>query len=397
MKAPLVKKEYVLPFILIASLFFLWGFARAILDVLNKHFQEALDLSKTESSLIQVMVYSAYFLMAIPAGLYITRHGYRRGVVFGLALFGIGALLFIPSEWIMSFPAFLFSLFVLGCGLVFLETAANPYAATLGDPSTAASRLNLAQSLNGLGCVLAPIIGAAFLFSDSGDGSVAIPYGVMGVVVLCVAIMFTRVNLPEITQDDTSATVNESAGISALWRKKRFVLGITALFFYEIAEISINSFFINYTTDDGWLSPMEAAKILSFCGLGLFLIGRVIGSLVMSRVRAELVLTVCAVFTVLGAAFVALDLGFISKGALFCCYAFESIMFPTIFALSLRGLGSYTKRASSFMMMTPIGGAVGTFMMGLMADLTSMSTAFIVPCVGYSVVLIYALYVLREK
>ena len=155
----LVKKEYLLPFVLVTSLFFMWGFARAILDVLNKHFQEAMSISLAHSALIQVVFYLGYFIMAIPAGLFIARNGYRKGVVFGLLLFGIGSLMFIPGEYYMSFNFFLSSLFVIACGLVFLEIAANPYMTELGDSATAASRLNLAQSFNGLGCACAPLLG----------------------------------------------------------------------------------------------------------------------------------------------------------------------------------------------------------------------------------------------
>ncbi|MDE5846723.1 MAG: MFS transporter, partial [Muribaculaceae bacterium] len=184
----LVSKKYLVPFVLITSLFFMWGFARAILDVLNKHFQEMLHISIGQSALIQATTYLGYFLMALPAGILITRVGYRKGVVTGLLLFALGALLFIPGEWMMSFGMFLFALFIIGCGLVILETAANPYATELGEKETAASRLNLAQSFNGLGCILAPVIVGGFLFSDPGS-SVSVPYGIMGVAVLIAALI----------------------------------------------------------------------------------------------------------------------------------------------------------------------------------------------------------------
>ncbi len=222
----LVSKKYLLPFILITSLFFMWGFARAILDVLNKHFQESLHISITQSTLIQATTYLGYFLMALPAGMVITRWGYRRGVVLGLILFGAGALLFIPGEQLMSFPLFLGALFVIGCGLVVLETAANPYAAELGDRATSASRLNLAQSFNGAGCILAPVIVGSFLFSTEG-ASVAVPYTIMGICVLLVALLFTRVKLPEISSDDdkeSNPTASISSTIASLWRRRSFRL-----------------------------------------------------------------------------------------------------------------------------------------------------------------------------
>jgi len=396
-KPSLIGRNYLLPFILITSLFFMWGFARAILDVLNKHFQESLDISIVHSTMIQATTYVAYALMALPAGIFITRYGYRRGVVLGLLLFGLGALAFIPGDMLGSLGVFLTALFIIGCGLAVLETAANPYAAELGSPQTAASRLNLAQSFNGLGCILGPVLVGGFLFSGEGEGSVALPYSIMGVVV-AVALMFTRVKLPEIKSEESEG---ENSGVASsirqLWRSRRFKTGLFALFCYEIAEISINSLFINYVTDDGWMDKMTATWVLSFGALGLFMIARVVGSSVMKYVRAEKVLTVCAVMTVLGAGLVALNIGVISKIGLFACYAFEAIMFPTIFAITIRGNGASTKIASSFLMMTPLGGAVGTSLMGWIAGLTSMSTAFVVPAVAYAAVLVYAYMALNKK
>ena len=393
----LVKKEYVLPFILVTSLFFMWGFARAILDVLNKHFQEAMGISLAHSAMIQVMFYLGYFIMAIPAGLFIARNGYRKGVVFGLLLFGIGSLLFIPGEYYMSFNFFLFSLFVIACGLVFLETAANPYMTELGDRATAASRLNLAQSFNGLGCACAPLLVGMMLFSEGQEANLSFPYMIMGIVVLVVALIFSRVNLPEIVHAEDATQAETSENKKGVWSNKLFVFGISALFCYEIAEISINSFFINYVVDDGWMNALDAAKLLSIAGLGLFMFGRFAGSWIMRYVRAEKYLLICAIGTVVSTALVVMNLGVVSFVSLILIYLFEAIMFPTIFAVSLRGLGNHTKRASSYLMMTPIGGAVGPLMMGYVGDMTSMSFSFIIPLVSYAVVLLYALKVVRIR
>lgn len=390
----LVGASYTVPFILVTSLFFLWGFAHAILDVLNKHFQEVLDMSRTSSAMVQVMFYLGYFLMAIPAGLFINKYGYRKGVVFGLILYGIGSLLFIPGEYWMSFRFFLFSLFVIACGLVFLETAANPYVTELGDKETAASRLNLAQSFNGLGCICGPLIGGMLLFGNDGSSNISLPYTLMGIIVLVVAVLFSKVKLPEIIHND-GGNDSENAPLKGLWTHKLFIFGIAALFCYEIAEISINSFFINYVVDDGWMNPRDAAIVLSFGGLGLFMCGRFAGSWIMSVIRAEKVLLFCAVCTVITTSLVVLNLGIISLVALFLGYVFEAIMFPTIFAISLKGLGGYTKRASSFLMMSPIGGAVGPLLMGYLADQTTMSFSFIVPLLSFVVVLLYSWKVTR--
>ncbi len=393
----LVKKEYLLPFVLVTSLFFMWGFARAILDVLNKHFQEAMGISLAHSAMIQVMFYLGYFIMAIPAGLFIARNGYRKGVVFGLLLFGIGSLLFIPGEYFMSFNFFLFSLFVIACGLVFLETAANPYMTELGERETAASRLNLAQSFNGLGCACAPLLVGMMLFSEGQEANLSFPYMMMGIVVLVVALIFSRVNLPEIAHAEDAAQTEATSSKKGVWSNKLFVFGISALFCYEIAEISINSFFINYVVDDGWMNALDAAKLLSVAGLGLFMCGRFIGSWIMRFVRAEKFLLICAIGTVISTALVVMNLGMVSFVSLILIYLFEAIMFPTIFAISLRGLGNQTKRASSYLMMTPIGGAVGPLMMGYVGDMTSMSFSFIIPLISYMVVLLYALKVVRIR
>ena len=393
----LVKKEYLLPFVLVTSLFFMWGFARAILDVLNKHFQEALGISLAHSAMIQVMFYLGYFIMAIPAGLFIARNGYRKGVVFGLILFGIGSLLFIPGEHFMSFNFFLFSLFVIACGLVFLETAANPYMTELGDRETAASRLNLAQSFNGLGCACAPLLVGMMLFSEGQEANLSFPYMMMGIVVLVVALIFSRVQLPEITHAEDTVQTETATSKKGVWSNKLFVFGISALFCYEIAEISINSFFINYVVDDGWMNALDAAKLLSVAGLGLFMCGRFLGSWIMRFVRAEKFLLICAIGTVVATAMVVMNLGMVSFVSLILIYLFEAIMFPTIFAICLRGLGNNTKRASSYLMMTPIGGAVGPLLMGTVGDMTSMSFSFIVPLISYMVVLVYALKVVRIR
>lgn len=395
-KASFVARQYLVPFILVTSLFFIWGFARSILDVLNKHFQETMDITITRSSLIQTTTYLGYFLMAIPAGLFLTRFGYRKGVVFGLLLFAAGALLFIPCSSTGSFNFYLVALFIIGCGLVVLETAANPYITELGDKATGASRLNLAQSFNGLGCILAPALVAPLLFSETGESNVAFPYSVMGVAVIAVALIFCNVRLPEIGGEENGKTMTPARSLKTLLSNRHFMTGVAALFCYEISEISINSLFINYVTSDGWLEPRMAAVVLSFGGLGLFMLARVIGSGVMSRIAAEKVLVACAVMTVVGSLLVTLDLGIVSKAGLFACYAFEAIMFPTIFAISVRGLGDSTKMASSLLMMTPLGGAVGTLLMGVVADAATISTAFIVPCVGYLLVLLYSIRALRQ-
>lgn len=383
-------KKYLVPFILITSLFFLWGFARAILDVLNKHFQNALHISITQSAMIQVTTYLGYFLMAIPAGIFINKYGYRRGVVFGLLLFGLGAIFFIPGAAIGSFSAFLFCLFVIGCGLVFLETAANPYVTELGARETATSRLNLSQSFNGLGSIFATFCIGQFLFNDTQQGgNVVIPYAILGVLVLVIAVVFSRVDLPEIQHQQTTEDKAKGSNIAKLFANHRmFVFGLFALLSYEVAEISINSYFINFVTGMHWMSDRTASLVLTLA-LAFFMVGRFLGSWIMRHIQATTMLLICAVGSVVCIGLVLCDLGIVSLVALVGNYLFEAIMFPTIFSIALTGLGNLTKSASSLLMMTPIGGC-GFLLMGMIADTTHVTLPFVVPFIGFLIVLAYA-------
>lgn len=386
----IADKKYLVPFVLITSLFFLWGFARAILDVLNKHFQNALHISITHSSLIQVTTYLGYFLMAIPAGIFINRYGYRWGVVFGLLLFGLGAVFFIPGALIGSFSAFLFCLFVIGCGLVFLETAANPYVTELGARETATSRLNLSQSFNGLGSIFATFCIGQFLFNDTQQGgNVVIPYAILGILVLVIAVVFSRVDLPEIQHRQTNEDKAKGSNIAKLFANHRmFVFGLFALLSYEVAEISINSYFINFVTGMHWMSDRTASLVLTLA-LAFFMVGRFLGSWIMRHIQATTMLLICAVGSVVCIGLVLCNLGIISLVALVGNYLFEAIMFPTIFSIALTGLGNLTKSASSLLMMTPIGGC-GFLLMGMIADTTHVTLPFVVPFVGFLIVLAYA-------
>ena len=396
----ITSKKYLLPFILVTSLFFLWGFARAILDVLNKHFQNALDITMTQSSLVQVTTYLGYFLMAIPAGWFINRHGYRRGVIFGLTLFGTGSLLFIPGAEAGTFYAFLGALFIIGCGLVFLETSANPYVTELGAPETATARLNLSQSFNGMGSLSATFLVGQFLFNGTDDGgNIVVPYTVLGIIVLIIAVVFSRVSLPEIKHQVTEEerqNEKETRIVQLFRHHPMFVFGLFTLLAYEISEISINSYFINYLTGKGWMNNNMASVVLTCC-LAFFMIGRFVGSWIMRTVKAEHMLFICAAGSVVCIGLVMLNLGRVSMVALVGNYVFEAIMFPTIFSLALRNLGNLTKSASSLLMMTPIGGC-GFLLMSLIADATGMlSMPFIIPFLGYFIVLLFASELSRKN
>ncbi|MCH4181844.1 MAG: MFS transporter [Prevotella sp.] len=396
-KTALTDKRYALPFILITVLFFLIGFSRAILDVLNKHFQNTLCISITRSSLIQVMTFLGYFLLAIPAGKFINRYGYRRGVIFGLILFGVGAFLFVPSALNGSFYAFLLCLFIIGCGLVFLETASNPYATELGPKETSASRLVLSQSFNGLGSMMATLCVGQFLFRGYEEGHhIWIPYAILGVIVLIIAVIFSRVSLPEIKYE----TTDEEKGhpYKCLFQEHHiFLFGLLALLAYEFAEISINSYFINFTTGMDWMTDRTASLVLTGA-LALFMIGRFFGSWIMRLMSAEKWLLICATITVLDMIFILTlcKIGKLSLLFLIINYFFEAIMFPTIFSIVLKKLGGLTKTASSLLMMTPIGGC-GFLLVGLLADRTHVVLPFIIPLIGFVIVWFYAFTVFQRS
>ena len=396
-KTTLTNRQYFVPFVLITSLFFLWGFARAILDLLNKHFQNTLDISITQSSFIQVTTYLGYFITAIPAGWFINRHGYRLGVVLGLLLFGFGSLLFIPLSALHSFNTFLIALFIIGCGLVFLETSANPYVTELGAKETATSRLNFSQSFNGLGSLFATFIVGQFLFgAPIGEREVVVPYTILGILVLFIAFVFSRVYLPEMKHADSSDDEVKGTRIMKLFRyHPLFVFGLFALLAYEVSEISINSYFINFMTGEGYMDDNTASVVLTIA-LGFFMVGRFVGSWLMQYIRAEILLLICAAGSVTCMIVVLLGLGKVSMVALISNYLFEAIMFPTIFSLALNGLGNLKKSAASLLMMTPIGGC-GFLLMGIIADASNLITPFIIPFFGYFVVLLFASELLRKS
>ena len=379
--------SYAVPFALIASLFFLWGFAHGILEVLNPHFQQSFNISKTMAALVQAAVYGGYFLMALPAGHIVRKWGYRRGVLTGLMLYGVGALLFIPGSWLESFPFYVFSLFIIGCGLTCLETSANPYATVLGPPDSAERRINLAQALNGVGWIVGPLAGGALLFSG---GSIALPYAIVGMVVLCAMVLFSRFRLPEV-QDADSGDASHEKNAHGLW-SIAFVAGMAALFLYVAAQTGVNSFFINYMTETSPISPAQASRWLGFGGMGLFVAGRVLGSWLMGYIQPRHMLMGCAATASVATLLLVRGGSCVALPAFLAIYLCESIMFPTIFSLALRSSNGHTKRASSLLIMTIVGGAVAPVLMGRIADKTgSMALAFTVPLVCYIYIMLYSI------
>jgi len=408
----LTTRENLIPFILITALFFLWGMAHGMLDVLNKHFQDVLQISKARSGLIQFSVYMAYFSMALPAGLFMKKFGYKKGIIMGLILFSTGAYLIIPASVIQSFWLFLTGLFILGCGLTTLETAANPYTTKLGPPESAERRINFSQSFNGMAWIIGPIIGGLFILGNTGDengnklSSLILPYFVIGTIVLIIAIVYTKVSLPEIKEEQPlDANSNNHAysfSKKPLISQRHFVMAVVAQFCYVAAQTGIFSFFVNYMTDknlEPHFSNSTAALILGIGGFGLFMIGRVSGSFLMSWFKPSNILAFNAAMCCLLLPVVSLGLGWISIISLFLVFFFMSIMFPTIFALGIKGLGDQTKKASSFIVMSIVGGALFPMLMGWIADVSSMSVGFYAPIPLFAFILYYAIegYKIRHE
>ena len=396
-KQKFVYQGFLIPFILVTSLFFLWGFAHGCIDVLNKHFQELLNMSKAKSAFLQFVFYGGYFLMALPAGLLMQKVGYKKGIIFGLLLFAAGAFLMFPATFIQTFGSFLFCLFVIACGLTCLETAANPYTTVLGPPESGARRINFSQSFNGLGWIAGPLVGGMLIFSGNVNGnkfaSIALPYMLIGTLVLIVAFLFWRAKFPPI-KEELNTEENTSAGsLKDLLKYPHFILAVIAQFLYVAAQTGVNSFFINYVTEEiPTLTNQQAAQILGFGGMGLFWLGRFTGSTIIMRVvRPDRLLAFYAIANVITMALVVAGLGWTSVVALFSTYFFMSVMFPTIFALGIKGLGPLTKKGSSILVMSIVGGAIFPVIMGYIADISTMALGFIVPLVCFAFIVFYGI------
>lgn len=383
------NQNYLIPFILITSLFFLWGFAISMLDVLNKHFQEVLKLSKAESAWVQVCTFGAYFVMALPAGYFMKRFGYKKGILAGLFLYAGGAFLVYPAGEAQSWTFFLVALFILACGLAFLETAANPYATVLGKPETSEQRLNLAQSFNGLGVITGPLVGGLLVFAvkessvESGFDSVQLPYMIVGGIVSLVAVLFLITPMPEIEETKTTDTSQVSTTTKPLFSHQHFVLAVIAQFLNVGAQGCTWGFFINYATEVLGISDQNAAYLLSI-SMTIFMIGRFAGTFFMRYMKANVLLGIYGLAMVAILLIVSFNLlGQFSIYVLMAFFFFQSITFPTIFALGIKDMGSYTKNASSYIIMGIVGGAVFPPVMGYVADEFSTAFSFILPALMF--------------
>jgi FHS family L-fucose permease-like MFS transporter len=412
-------KNLVVTFVLVSSLFLLWGVCNGMIDVMDKHFQDELHLSKSQSAWVQFAHYLGYFLMSMPAGLLATRLGYKGGIIAGLLMVAVGGFWFIPATKIAAFWAFLLGVCVIASGLTFLETVANPYTTVLGPPRYAATRINLAQSCNGIGWIFGPIIGSLFFYSkdaagrSTGSQTLYIPYVGVAVVVMVLAAIFFFADVPDIKTEDDYHLDDATRGVShSIWSHPHFVMAVAAQFFYVAAQAGIFSFFINYMTAEvpaipdswnsasmhGWFETSKngvlgisdkGAATLASVGFFCFLAGRFTGAGLLKKSAAHKVLGLYGVANVVACLLVFCKLGWLSVACVFLCYFFMSIMFPTIFALGIFGLGARAKKASAFIVMAIMGGAILPKLMGYVADKSDMSRGFIVPLVCFAFVACY--------
>lgn len=379
------QPNYLIPFILVTTLFFLWGFAISMLDVLNKHFQEVLGLSISESAWVQVCTFGAYFVMALPAGYFMKKFGYKKGILAGLGLYAAGAFLVYPAGEVQSWPFFLVALFILACGLAFLETAANPYATVLGTPETSEQRLNLAQSFNGLGVITGPLVGGLLVFAakevdsvEAGFDSVQLPYMIVGALVVLVAILFFFTPMPEIEEEAEQDEAQGKASVG-LFGHRHFTLAVLAQFLNVGAQGCIWGFFINYATESIQITNQEASYLLSV-SMVVFMLGRFAGTFFMKFVKPNVLLGIYGLAIVLLLTVVTFNLlGDFSIYALVAFFFFQSITFPTIFALGVKDMGRFTKQASSYIIMGIVGGAAFPPVMGAIADSSTTAFSFILP------------------
>jgi FHS family L-fucose permease-like MFS transporter len=424
-------KNYLFPFLLVTSLFFIWAVCNGMIDTMDKHFQGELHLSKAQSAWVQFAHYLGYFLMSLPAGWLARKLGYKGGIVAGLLVVAAGGFWFIPATHInaaahagvvsltTAFVGYLFGVCVIATGLTFLETIANPYATVLGPKEYGAARINWAQSANGAGWVVGPQIGAVFFYAkdamgkSTGSDTLYIPYVTIAVICVVLAVVFSRAKLPEIrSEDDFSADQPSPGRMPSIWSRPHFVWAVVAQFFYVAAQAGIFSFFINYMTSEvppispslkamlpaSWfeiggsgairLSDQGAASLSSLAFL-CFLAGRISGALILKRIAAHRVLGLYGLLNVAICLLVFLKLGWLSVGCVFLSYFFMSIMFPTIFALGLFQLGAQTKKASAFIVMAIMGGAILPKLMGYVADRFDMSDGFMVPLGCFAIISFY--------
>jgi FHS family L-fucose permease-like MFS transporter len=408
---------FAFTFCLVSSLFLLWGFCNGLIDVMDKHFQDELHLTKAQSAWVQTAHYLGYALMALPAGQLARSIGYKGGIIAGLLVVSLGGFWFIAATRIAAFWAFLLGVSVIAVGLTLLETVANPYTTALGPKEFGPFRINLAQSLNGVGWMLGPLIGGAFFYSAAGtevsQQQLQIPYVAIALLVLALAVVFYRAKVPDVASPvDPADLLAGNGSRGSLWSRPHFLGALLAQFLYVAAQAGIFSFFINYMVSEipplpgGWTSAVArggvsaragelfineqgAAELQGLLGFGLFLIGRLSGAALLTHASASRLLGHYSLINTVLCAIVVMKLGWLSVAGVFFTFFFMSISFPTIFALGIDGLGPQVKRGSAFIVMAILGGALMPKLMGYLGDRYDMSTGFLMPLVCFALIAVY--------
>ncbi len=398
-KPAFTEKQFIVTLIFVTSLFLMWGVLHSMSDVLNKHFQNVLNLSISNSGLIQFSVFGAYFIMSIPAGMFMKKYGYKPGVILGLTLFAAGLFLFVPAANAASFTFFRIALFIVGCGMATLETVAHPFAAALGDQRTSDLRINFAQTFNAVGTMIGPLIGSFFLLSGDSEKSTDLTsvktlYVCIGIVVLLIAVAFMFLKIPaltdphvEVAEVDPDAVNIDVAPSKKLYQHSHFVWACVAQFFNVAAQAGTWAYFINYGVGVMHFSDAKAGYFMS-AFMGMMLLGRIVGTSLMTFIAPNKLLATFAFANIIMCVIVAQHMGWVSYSALFMINFFFSIMFPTIFSLGLKNLGSHTQQASSFIAMGVVGGALFPFIMGQVAN-HDIATAYYMPIICYVVIFMF--------
>ena len=382
----------------LTSLFFMWGFITCLNDILIPYLKGAFELNYTQAMLIQFCFFGAYFIVSVPAGKLIDKLGYQKGIVSGLSVASMGCLLFIPAAYVEVYALFLFALFVLASGIVILQVSANPYVTALGKPETASSRLTLTQAFNSLGTTLAPYFGAVLIYSASneveaqaGSSGVQIPYLILALTLLFLAGVFFKIKLPKLSIE----TGNKQKVLSddSAWNHRHLVLGAIAIFLYVGAEVSIGSFLVNFLAQDNiaGLSEKDASKLIAYYWGGA-MTGRFIGAVVLQKFAAGKVLFLHSLGAI---ALVTLTIATQGNFAMWCILSvglFNSIMFPTIFSLAIKGLGKSTSQGSGILCLAIVGGAIIPLFQGMLADAVNLQIAFVLPAICYVYIAYYALW-----
>jgi FHS family L-fucose permease-like MFS transporter len=399
---PNSTQKFLIPFILVTSLFFLWAFVHNLEPILIPHLKKACQLSDLQSALIDSAVYIGYFMMAIPAGLFMKKYGYKKGILIGLVLYSFGAILFLPAASTRIYIFFLGALFIIASGCAFLETAANPYVTILGKPETATTRLNFSQSFNGLGAFLAPMLGGQLILSgiEHSDSeltamsteqlnqylqmeadAVKLPYLIIAIVVLGVAVLIYFTSMPEVPVEEK----NQKSGVFKALKHSQLKWGVVAQFFYVGAQVCVTSFFIRFAKYTSDTPEKDAAFWLGLAMFG-FMVGRFAGTFLTRYVAANRLLAIYSFICVVLLTVATFVKSEIAVWALFAVPFFESIMFPTIFSLAIEDIKEDTEIGSSLIVMAIAGGAFFPVLMGLISDRSNIQLSYMVPLVCFFVI-----------